>query len=255
MPEQFAVTACHQAARVGDQPERVPPLARAFPGHAKQGAMARKDDAEGDVARACSCVQRIVDREQLDEPGPPISGRRGRVIESEPEPARHSIEAGSSGEPDRSALIAQNDEAVGAVRRCSTQAQAKPCRVLSGNKMVFVAAALVRQRLKAGWQRDRGDVDGLNDHHVGCGLGRPQRRTGAWIGIRRGGESSAPIVRPDPPLRFEQWPGPGRSCPSSRHDPGDRRGCVAGTPAQNPHSHDLDTDLRPLLTAKKYPRT
>lgn len=71
MAQQLEVTGRYQAACVGDQPERVPPFARAFPGCADQWAMTREDDAEGEVARSCSGLERIVDREQLDEPGPP----------------------------------------------------------------------------------------------------------------------------------------------------------------------------------------
>ena len=112
--------------------------------------MPRKNDAERKVARVRSCAQRIVDGRQLDEPGPPVGGRRGSAVGAESEPARYPLEAGGSGEPDGGPLIAQDDKAVGEVRRCNAQAQAKPCRVFAEDEMVILAVAVIGERLKAG---------------------------------------------------------------------------------------------------------
>jgi hypothetical protein len=140
----------------------------------------------------------------LNKPGPPIGGRRGCTIRAEARPKRHPLEAGSSSEPDNCTLIAQDHETVRAARRSGAQAQAEPCRVLGCDEMVFVLIAMVGKRLKVGRQRYRGYICGPDYDHVGRGLRRPQRRTGARIGVRGNGESSAPTARPDPPLRLEQ---------------------------------------------------
>lgn len=88
--------------------------------------MPREDEAEGEIAHVCACVQRIVDREQLDEPGPPIGGRRGCAVRAKAKAKSRPLEAGSSGEPDGGALITQYNQAIGASRRRSSQAQAQP---------------------------------------------------------------------------------------------------------------------------------
>lgn len=41
--EELTISASHQAARIGDQPERMAPLAGAFPGRADQRPVARED--------------------------------------------------------------------------------------------------------------------------------------------------------------------------------------------------------------------
>lgn len=62
MSEELAILTGYQAARIGDEPERVSPLARSFPGRADQRPVAREDEAEGDVALICASIKRIVDR-------------------------------------------------------------------------------------------------------------------------------------------------------------------------------------------------
>jgi hypothetical protein len=253
--QQLAISACHIVACISDKPERMPPFAGAFPGRTDQRAVAREDQSEGDVVLIRAGIKRIVDRKQLDEPGPPIGGRRGRAVRANAKPACHPLEAGNGGEPDSRALVTQDHETVGAAPRRSTQAQAQPCRALGCDEMVFVPIDMIGERLKARRKRDRSYVCCLDHDHVGRGLRRPQRRTGARVDVRSNGESSAPTARPDPPLRLEQWRDLRRFCAAYRQNRGDRPHCAAGIPAQNPHNHGLGTDLRPLVTARKFPRT
>lgn len=217
--------------------------------------MAREDEAESDVALIRTYIKRIVDRKQLNEPGPPIGGRRGCPIRAKTKPACHPLEAGSGSEPDSCALVAQDHETIRAAQRSGAQAKAQPSDALGGDQVMLLAVAMVGKRLKARRKRDRGYVCGFDYDHVGRGLGRPQRWTGARVGFRGSGESSAPTARPDPPLRLEQSWDPRQSCLSFRHNPCGKRHCAAGTPAQNPHSHGLGNDLRSLVTARKYPWT
>lgn len=165
--QQLAISADHKAACVGDQPERMPPLAGAFPGRTNQWAVPREDEAEGEVARIRPGAERIVDREQLDEPGSPIGGRRCCAVRTRAKPACHPLKAGSSGEPDGSALVAQDDEAIGAARRSGAQAQAQPCRAPGRDQMMFVGVAIVGEWFKAGRKRDRCYVGGLDHYHIG----------------------------------------------------------------------------------------
>ena len=137
-----------------------------------------------------------MDTEQLGKPGSPIGGRRGSAAGREASPARHPLKAGRSCEADDRTWIAQDDQAVGAARRSEAQAQAKPCRTVCNNDMMFVVADPLGKRLKAARQRDCGYVGGLDHDNVGCGERRPERRAGSWIGVRRSGESSAPTARP-----------------------------------------------------------
>ena len=204
MSEELAIPTSNQAARIGDEPERVSPLARSLPGRADQGAVARKDESEGDVALIRASIKRIVDRKQSNKLGLPIGGRRSCSVRPNAKPARNPLEACSSSEPYSCTLIAQDHETVRAARRSGAQAQAQPCRLLGCDEMVFVPIAMIGEWLKAGRKRDRGYVCGLDHDHVGRGLRRPERRTGARVGVWDGGESSAPTARPDPPLRLEQ---------------------------------------------------
>ena len=204
MAEELAVSAGDHPARIGDQPERMPSFARTFPcGTGKRG-LAQEDEAEGEIARACAGAQGIMDAEQQGEPGSPIGGRRGSAAGREASLARHPLKAGRSGKADDRTWIAQDDQAVGAARRSEAQAQAKPCRARCDNDMMFVVADPLGKRLTAARQRDCGYVGGLDHDNVGCGERRPERGAGSWIGVRRSGESSTPIVRLDPPLQLER---------------------------------------------------
>ena len=118
--------------------------------------MAREDEAEGDVALIRTGIKRIVDRKQLNEPGPPIGGRRGSAIRTKTQPACHPLEAGCSSEANYCTSVTEDHETVWAARRSGAQAQAQPCRVLGCDEMVFVLIAMIGERLKAGRKRDRG---------------------------------------------------------------------------------------------------
>ena len=61
MSEELAIPTSYQEASIGDEPERVSPLARPFPGRADQRAVAREDEAEGNVALIRADIKRIVD--------------------------------------------------------------------------------------------------------------------------------------------------------------------------------------------------
>jgi hypothetical protein len=154
--------------------------------------VAREDEAESDVALICTGIKRIVDRKQLSEPGPPIAGRRGCPVRANAKPACHPLEAGSGSEPDSCALVAQDHETVWAARRSGAQAKAQPSRVLGYDEMVFVPIAMIGERFKAGWKGGRGYICCRDHDHVGRGLGRPQRRTGAWVGVRGVGKAQPP---------------------------------------------------------------
>jgi hypothetical protein len=78
--EQFAISAIHQPARFGDEPERMPTLVRPFPGRADERDMARVDEAVGEVMHRRTCVEAVMNGEKLDKPGTPIGGWRTRAI-------------------------------------------------------------------------------------------------------------------------------------------------------------------------------
>lgn len=126
------------------------PLARTFPDRANQRAMPGEDEAKGDVALIRTGIERIVDREQLDKPGPPIGGRRGSTVRSKSYAARHPLKAGSRGEPDGGAWITRDNQASGAARRSRAQAEAKPCCAVGRDDMVFSIVPLVGERFKVG---------------------------------------------------------------------------------------------------------
>ena len=158
--------------------------------------MAREDEAVGDVALIRTGIKRIVDRKQLNEPGPPIGGRRGCPIRTKTQPACHPLEAGCSSEAHYCTSVTQDHETVWAARRSGAQAKAQPSDALGGDQVMLHAVAMVGKRLKARRKRDRGYVCGFDYDHVGRGLRRPQRRTDARVGAR-----SASRMPPDRVMR------------------------------------------------------
>lgn len=97
MAEQFSVTADHEAARVGDQSQRVTTFARTFPGRAGQWSMPREDQAEGEVARRHPRIDPVLNIKEQGEPRPPICGRRGNTVRPKVKPAGRPLKAGSRG--------------------------------------------------------------------------------------------------------------------------------------------------------------
>lgn len=166
MAEQIAVSAVDHAARIGDQPKRVPPLSRSFPGCTDKCGLAREDEAEGEVTRTCTVRQGVKDAEQLDEPGSPIGRRRCIVAGVEAGPVRHPLKAGSSGQPECRTGIAQNDQTVRAARRRETEAQAKPCHARCDDHVMFASADPLSERLITVRQWNCGDVAGFEYYHI-----------------------------------------------------------------------------------------
>lgn len=86
----------------------MPAFARSFPVGPGKRAMVRKDEAEGEVARGGSGLQRVVKAKELDEAKPLVAGRQGGAIKAKATAARRLLEAGSSGKPQGAVGVAGN---------------------------------------------------------------------------------------------------------------------------------------------------
>ena len=170
--------------------------------------------------------------------------------------ARDPLKAGSSGETYRAAGIAGYDQATAIPGRCRAEAKAKPRRAVRHDKMVIGINDGFGQGLTVRRKSDRAErVWCFQDDHVGSRVRRPECGAGPRVRIRRGGESSAPTARPDPPFPLVRSRGAWRCAQRSRQSPAGSQDYAARTPAQNPRSHDVDTDLRTMMTAMTNHRT
>lgn len=129
--------------------------------------MPREDQAEGEVVRVGTGLGCIMDGEQHGEPGPPIGGRRGRIVRSEAKPARGPFVSGSGCEPSVGALVVGDHEVIGNARWDYSQAQAEPCRAFGGDQVKFALDVSMRERFKSGRKWDRLDVARFDHHDVG----------------------------------------------------------------------------------------
>ena len=99
MNEQFAISDCDEAAGIGDQPEHVPSFARTLPCRSDKRAMTSKDEAEGEVARGGTSLQRVMESQKLGKTRTLISGGERGPVDCKPVSARGPLQACSSGEP------------------------------------------------------------------------------------------------------------------------------------------------------------
>ena len=150
MAQQLAVSAAYHTARIGDQPEHVPPFARPLPYCPDERAMAPKDKAKGEVARGGTSPQRIVDLQELDVPRTLVSGRHGYPIRHQAVAVRRPVEAGRSGKPYGCALIMENNQTFGPHGWHGAQAKAKPSNSQCDDHVVFAIGNCFRQCFKVG---------------------------------------------------------------------------------------------------------
>jgi hypothetical protein len=112
------------------------------------------------------------------------------------------------------------------------------------------------QRLRSGRKRNRACwLGGFEDHDIGRGVRRPERRALARVCLWVRGESSSPNAGTGPPVLRTRFEGTGLCGPGCRHDLAYSWHYDSEIPARNPHSHDVDTDLRSMVTAKTNHRT
>ena len=197
-----------------------------------------------------------MDGEQQHKAGAPV-GRRGRGPIRTKKAAMHCLFVKRSRtKSGRQMIVMRDDQTVLRVRRGHANAKAEPSVAFGDDQMVVGSKAYLSEAIKAGQQRDSVPGIGSRQHDdIGCGCGRPQGWCRSRIGARDSGESSGSIARPDPPVLCFQERAPWQCVLLYRHDRAGSRHCVADTPAQNPHSHGVDTDLRSMVTAMTNHRT
>lgn len=172
MEQQSSVSGRDKAAGIGDQPEHVPPFARAFPYRSCKRAMVREDEAEGEVARRGASLQRVMDAKQPGVANALIGGGTRGPVGCDAVAACHPLQAGSGGEPQGASCIARDRVGWDKPRRHKAHAQAKPCGAVRGDDMPFPAGGDVNQRFGAGWKGERLFwILGLDDHDVRRGGG------------------------------------------------------------------------------------
>lgn len=86
------------------------PLSGALPLSTFEWPVIGEHDAEGEVARGGSCLQRVMQCEELDPSGALVGGRLCRTADVRALALRHPLEAGSSGEPQGAAEVAGDRE-------------------------------------------------------------------------------------------------------------------------------------------------
>ena len=254
--QELAVAAVDQAVGFGNQAEHMAAFTRSLPVRPGKRAMIWHDQAECDISRRCPGIKRVAQRKQLCEARALVAGRHCGPVGRDAATARDPLKAGSCGETCRAAVIAgYNETAVHAGRR-RAEAKAKPRRAVRHDKVVigiddgFGQGLTVRR--KPDWAER---VWCFQDDHVGSQIRRPERGAGPRVRIGRGGESSAPTARPDPPFPPVRSRGARRCAQRSRQSPAGSQDYAARTPAQNPRSHDADIDLRTMMTAMTNHRT
>ena len=219
-------------------------------------AMIWHDQAECDISRRCAGIKRVAQRKQLSEARVLVAGRHCGPVGRDAATACGPLKAGSSGETCRAAGIAVYDQATAFPGWCRAEAKAKPRRAVRHDKMVIGIDDGFSQGLTVRRKPDRSErVWCFQDDHVGSRVRRPERGAGPWVRIGRGGESSAPTARPDPPFPLVRFRGARRCAPRSRQSPAGSQDYAARTPAQNRRSRDVDTDLRSMMTAMTNHRT
>ena len=254
--QEFAVAAIHKTAGFGDQPEHMSAFTRSLPVRPGKRAMIRHDQAECHITRRCAGIERVAEGKQLCEARALVAGRHCGAVGRDAATARGPLKAGSSGETCRAAGIAGYDETAFHAGRRRAEAKAKPRRAVRHDKMVIGIDDGFSQELTVRRKPDRcGRIWCFHDDHVGSRVRRPECGAGPWVRIGRGGESSAPTARPDPPFPLVRFRDARRCVPQSRHSPAGSQDYAARTPAQNPRSHDLDTDRGSMMTAMTNHRT
>ena len=123
--EQAAISASDDTARGGYEAQNVTPFSGAFPFSAFERAVVGKDDAEGEVARRGTGLQRVMQCEKLEPPGALVDGWQCRAIDIQAVALRHPLEAGSSGEPQGAAGVTGDREGRDGRARHLVHAQAQ----------------------------------------------------------------------------------------------------------------------------------
>ncbi len=172
--EQATITASDETARSGRQAQDMTPFAGALPFCAFERLVARKDDAEGEVARGGSHLKRIMQCEELDPSGALVGGWQCRAIDARAFAQRRPLEAGSSGKPQCTSGVAGNGQGRDGQVRLTTDTQAQPCGSDGYHAMAVSAARIFCQWFRSFRQRDRTcRVCGLDCHDIRRNLGRP----------------------------------------------------------------------------------
>lgn len=137
MKEQFAISDCNQVAAIGDEPEYVPPFARSLPYRSGKRAMAAEDQAEREIARGGASLQRVMETQELGVAIALIAGRKCGQFGCNAAAARHSLKAGSCGEPQSADRIARDRECRNLEKRRMAHAQAQPGGAMRDDEMVL----------------------------------------------------------------------------------------------------------------------
>lgn len=254
--QELAVAAIHKAAGFGNQPEHMAAFTRSLPVRPGKRAMIWHDQVKCDIARRCAGIKRVAEGKQLCEARALVAVRHCGPVGRDAATARGPLKAGSSGETCRAAGIAVYDQTTAFPGRCRAKAKAKPRRAVRHDKMVIGIDDGFSQGLTVRRKPDRAErIWCFQDDHVGSQIRRPECGAGPRVRIGRGGESSAPTARPDPPFPPVRSRGDRRYAPRSRQSPAGSQDCAARTPARNPRSRDVDTDLRSMMTAMTNHRT
>lgn len=106
MEQQPPVSGRDKAAGIGDQPEYLPPFARALPGRPCKRTMVGENQAKGEVARRGASLQRVMDAKQPDVTRALIEGGKRCPVGPNAVAARHPLQAESGGEPQSASRIA-----------------------------------------------------------------------------------------------------------------------------------------------------
>lgn len=190
MAEQLAITVVHQSTGFSDQAERMATLIRAFPCCAGERAIAREDEAEGEVARGGAGLQCVVKGKELGQAQSLVVGRQNCTIKAQAVAAYYLFQAGGCGKPQSATVITSNRDCGFGRERRMTNAKAVPGSAMCEYDMTLGINGCFYDQLTAWWRRDRmRRVGSLKDDDVWCRFRRPQCRLCAWIRVRSSGES------------------------------------------------------------------